>query len=121
MSSLARKTIYWIPRVLALLFTVPVLIFALLSGAAEYGGGLKGIALNSPNAIPWIILLGVVFVAWKWEKIGGYALIAMSIMFAFMFNAIDNPIVALVLLAPILISGAMFLVSAKVRGAVKSE
>jgi hypothetical protein len=29
---------------------------ALLSGSKEYGGELKGIVMNSPNALPWVLV-----------------------------------------------------------------
>jgi len=118
-SNLARKTIYWLPRIIVLVFTVPIFVFALLSGSANYGGGIKGIIMNSPNALPWLVLLGVVYVAWRWEKIGGWLLIALSVIFAFFFDALDNPVVSLVILTPILVSGILFLISGKIKGAGK--
>ena len=46
-------------------------VFALLSGAEEYGGGFMGVVKNSPNAIPWLILFGFIYGAYKKELIGG--------------------------------------------------
>ncbi len=63
------KTANWlrnIARYTILIIGVLVLIFTLLSGAEEYGEGLHGIIKNSPNALPWVILLVIVFIAWKW-------------------------------------------------------
>ena len=40
-----------------LVLGVFVFFFALFSGARGYGGGIEGIMLNSPNALPWLILL----------------------------------------------------------------
>ena len=36
-------------------------VFALLSGAEQYGGGIKGVMMNSPNALPWLVFFGVCF------------------------------------------------------------
>jgi len=45
-------------------------VFALLSGAEEYGGGIKGVVMNSPNAIPWLLLFVFVWIVWKRELVG---------------------------------------------------
>ncbi len=59
-------------------------VFALFLGAEEYGGGLQGIIMNSPHAIPWVALLVIVFIAWKWELVGGILMIILGI-FAYWF------------------------------------
>ena len=48
-----------------LIIGVLIFIFALLSGAESKGGGVVGIIKNSPNALPWVFLLVLVYVAWK--------------------------------------------------------
>lgn len=110
-----RKTVYWVPRIGILVFAVLVFIFALLSGAEDYGGGLKGVLMNSPNSVPWLVLLGIVYIAWKWEKLGGWMLIAISIVFAFFFNAWENIGTSLIIILPIFLMGILFLVSGKLK------
>ena len=63
-----------------------VFIFALLSGSGDYGGGLKGILYNSPNALPWLVLLILLFVAWKWELIGGILITLVGLVALYFFN-----------------------------------
>jgi hypothetical protein len=65
-----------------------VFIFALLSGSEEYGGGLKGIIKNSPNALPWFGLLILVFIAWKWQLAGGILITALGIFLMILFNVL---------------------------------
>ena len=60
-----------IARYSLLIIGVLIFIFALLSGAEKLGGGIMGIIKNSPNALPWALLLILVYVAWKWELVGG--------------------------------------------------
>jgi hypothetical protein len=40
--------------------------FALLSGAERYGGGIDGVIQNSPNALPWLLLLIVAAMSFRW-------------------------------------------------------
>ncbi len=58
-------------RYTLLIFSVLVFVFALLSGSEGSGEGIKGIIKNSPNALPWLVLIVLVLVAWKWELVGG--------------------------------------------------
>jgi len=67
-------------------------VFALLSGGEEMGGGIKGVLLNSPNALPWLPLFGLVYIAWKWEMIGGILIAMMGVFTIFAFNTIREGI-----------------------------
>jgi len=51
------------------------------------GGGIKEILKNSPNALPWLILVILVIIAWKWELVGGI-LITLLGLFALGFFGI---------------------------------
>jgi hypothetical protein len=73
------KILRYIARYTLLIFGVLVFVFALLSGSETFGGGIKGILKNSPNAIPWLILLVLVVVAWKWELVGGILITLLGI------------------------------------------
>jgi hypothetical protein len=81
MKKLKKIVIYLLLFIAAFWF-----VFALLSGAEEYGGGLQGLIKNSPNALPWLILLIFVFVAWKWSLAGGIIIIGLGIASIFMFG-----------------------------------
>lgn len=61
-------------------------LFALFSGAEEYGGGFKGIVQNSPNAWPWLALILLVLFAWKNEFLGGILITALGLYFVYYFN-----------------------------------
>jgi hypothetical protein len=81
------KILRTIARYTLLIFGVLVFVFALLSGSETFGGGIKGILKNSPNALPWLILLVLVVIAWKWELVGGI-LITLLGLFALGFFGI---------------------------------
>lgn len=82
LASVARYT----ARYFLLALSVLTLLFALVSGSEDYGGGIQGILKNSPNALPWLLLLVVLFVAWKWELYGGILLVALGLGLTYFFN-----------------------------------
>ncbi len=110
------KTANWfrnIARYAMLIIGVLIFVFALLSGAEEYGGGLRGIIKNSLNALPWIALMVIVFVAWKWELVGGVLIILVGI-FAYWFMSFrgNNINVApFIIFLLIILMGEFFLIS----------
>ena len=63
-----------------------VFVFALLSGAEQYGGGMNGIIRNSPNAAPWLLLILLVLIAAKRELIGGILLTLFGCAAIYYFN-----------------------------------
>jgi len=63
-----------------------VFIFALLSGSEEHGSGVNGLIKNSPNALPWMLLLVFLFIAWKWELIGGILITLSGFAALYFFN-----------------------------------
>ncbi|MFN8357270.1 MAG: hypothetical protein U0Y10_22630 [Spirosomataceae bacterium] len=75
-----------IARYALLILALFTFLFALLSGAEHYGGGFMGVLQNSPNALPWLILLGMVYIAWRWERIGGILIIIIGAFMVYFFN-----------------------------------
>ncbi len=96
-----------------LVIGILVFIFALLSGSEDYGGGFAGIVKNSPNALPWLLLLALVYVAWKWELIGGIIITALGfvMMYFFNFNGQNFFVSTFILTILIIALGSCFMVS----------
>lgn len=76
-----------IARYTLLFIGVLAFLFALFSGAGDYGGGVSGVLKNSPNALPWLTLLLLTFIAWKRELIGGLLIIFIGLVLMYFFNA----------------------------------
>ena len=76
----------FIARYALLILGMSAFVMALFFGAGDYGGGLTGIIKNSPNAMPWALLLVILFIAWKKEKIGGILLTFLGIAMVYFFN-----------------------------------
>lgn len=88
-------------------------VFALFSGAESFGGGIMGVIKNSPNAAPWLGLLVFVFIAWKWELIGGILITSLG-LFVTWFMSIrgDNFFIwPFIFFMVIILMGVFFLLS----------
>lgn len=99
-----------VARTALIITTVFWFFFALLSGAKEYGGGMDGLMQSLPHALPWLGFIVIIFIAWRWELIGGILLIAVSIFLAFHFNVFEgNATEALMIITPMVMTGFMFI------------
>jgi hypothetical protein len=100
-----------------LILGILVFLFALLSGSEGYGGGIMGIIKNSPNAIPWAILLILVLVAWKWELIGGILIVVLGIamFYLLIWGTLFFSLFTFLLTIIITILGSFFIVSRLLR------
>jgi len=73
--------------ILGLIFGVLVFVFALLSGAEAYGNDFWAVLKNTPNALPWLLFLLIIWFAWKQELMGGLTLIGLGISLLFLFDS----------------------------------
>ena len=100
-----------VAQILLLVVSLFWFAFALLSGAEEAGGGFIGLVRNSPNALPWLLLLAFNWLAHKFNLAGGLILFAFS-WFAFflfdMYEAESLPILFLIFL-PVLTVSLIFI------------
>ncbi|NEQ48140.1 MAG: hypothetical protein F6K00_33245 [Leptolyngbya sp. SIOISBB] len=86
-------------------------VFALLSGAERFGGGLRGLIRNSPNAWPWLCLLGVVYIAFRWELIGGPLITVLGVLTIAHFGTLESLPLFLTLSLPLIIMGGCLTLS----------
>ncbi len=100
-------------RIALLALSILVFTFALLSGSEGFGGGLGGVIKNSPNALPWLVLLAFNYVAWKWELIGGIiiTLLGFGMLYFFNFHGNNFFVSTFVLTLLIIALGVLFIIS----------
>jgi len=109
----------YIARIALLIIGIVVFIFALISGSEGFGGGFTGIIRNSPNALPWLALLLLVFLAWKKELIGGITITVLGLGMIYFFNTGPNFYLAtFILTCMITILGLLFIGSWFLRKAI---
>lgn len=106
-----------IARYSLLTISILVFIFALLSGSEDYGGGISGIIQNSPNALPWLLLLVLTFIAWKWELIGGIIITVIGLYMVYFFNFEGQNffVITFIITLLIVILGLLFILSWNLR------
>jgi hypothetical protein len=104
-----KKALFWLPRILAIIFILFISIFA-LDVFSEYSG-LELLLALFMHLVPSLILVGLLIVAWKWEKIGGILFILLAIGFFIFFKGYEDLISALITTLPPLIIGILFLIN----------
>ncbi len=81
--------------------------FAILSGTEH---GLGGFVSNLPNALPWLWLLAIVYVAFRWELLGSVLVLCSGIASIFFFNAGTAPVVLVGISLPLMVVGTALIV-----------
>ena len=104
------KSIFlWLPRILTILFILFISIFALdvFQQGRSFWKTTGGLFMHLRTAF---ILLGILYITWKWEKIGGFVFIATGIWFIYYFH-MRSLMNALIGAGPLFLIGILFLVS----------
>ncbi|MCK4261744.1 hypothetical protein KAX00_01415 [bacterium] len=104
----ATKWMRYIARALALIWAVWWTFFALVSGAGE---GLRGLLANAPNALPELVFLVSVAIAWRWEAVGGIMLLLCALGTFFFFHIGRHLFMHLTFVLPPVVAGFLFLAS----------
>ena len=76
------KSLYWTPRILAILFILFLALFSFDVFEGNYGFWGTALALFMHN-LPSLILLIVVIIAWKYEIVGGITFILAGLLYIF--------------------------------------
>lgn len=119
MKKTGTRILYWLPRILVILFALFISIFALDVFDAGYTFGETLVALFM-HLIPTFLILVVLVIAWRWEWIGGMLFILVGLWYTFISGG-QNNIEAIALIAgPAYIIGILFLVNWYNRSRAKS-
>ena len=113
------KLIYWLPRVICILAILFVSLFALdaFDPALSFWQQIGGFLIH---LIPSFVLLAVLIIAWKWEKIGGIILMIIGLgisPFVFKMNYGMNESIwmslgiILAITFPFVVVGVLFVIS----------
>ena len=106
-------------RIILLLMGVLLFVFGLLSGAENSEGitTLNGIINNSPNAIPGVVILLFVLIAWKHELLGGILITLFGLFLVYFFNFSGNHFFITTFVATLVITtfGLFFILSWLIR------
>ena len=106
-----NKFIYWIPRILSIIFIIFLALMSLDIFEGDYGfwGTILGLFMHN---IPTIILLIVLIISWKYEIVGGIGFIFAGVLYIgfIMTNLIKTGFEWYYLAWVIQLSGVAFLI-----------
>ena len=106
-NKIKKDWIFWTPRILTILFIVFMSMFA-FDVFGEYSG-LELLIAFFMHIIPSLVLIGILILAWRKEKVGGYMFITLAVLFTIFFKLYKDIIVFLIIGLPVLLTGILFL------------
>lgn len=103
------RIFYWIPRILTIMAILFMMMFSIdvFDGNEPLSKQLIGFMIHN---IPVWILIAVLVVAWKWEIVGGALFILSSLAGSLFFGGFQGNPGSLVVMAPFLLIGILFIV-----------
>jgi hypothetical protein len=107
MNPILRKTLFWTPRLLGILFALFLSLFAMdiFSMGLGFWGTVVGLLMH---LIPSIALAIFITLAWKWEWVGALGFLGWAIFYVTTARGFDWTVYALIAGIPALI-GLLFL------------
>jgi len=108
MNNNTKRWLYWLPRVLSILFALFISLLALDVFGEGYNFWETLVALFM-HLIPTFILVAVLAIAWRWERVGAALFLALAIIYLVLTDGrmLTIPI-------PLIIVSLLFLVSWRV-------
>ncbi|NOZ70891.1 MAG: hypothetical protein GXP38_03085 [Chloroflexi bacterium] len=110
MSKTTKKLLFYLPRVLGILFALFISIFAADVFNAGYSFAETIVALLI-HLLPTLIILIAVAIAWRWEWIGAILFFALGVWYIIMAWGRMTGSVYLIISGPLFLIGALFLLN----------
>ena len=115
-----RKLLFWFPRVLGILIAIFVSLFALDVFGEGYSF-LETIAALAMHLIPTGIILVVLAIAWRWEKVGGILFICLGVLSIMLFWDPSRIPTYLLISGPLFLVGVLFLINGFYRDEIHQK
>ena len=114
------KILYWLPRLLAIISLLFMTVFSFDEFGGEESFGLKMMGFLVHN-IPVLILVAILIIAWKWELAGGALFILASVCGVVFFHSFSGNPASIIVIAPFLLAGLLFILHHILYHVVKKE
>lgn len=103
-----NKMLYWLPRIISVLFIAFLLLFSfdIFSMNGSVGEKVKGLLISN---IPVIALVIILLIAWAREYVGGILFAAAAIFFTFFFKTYENIESFMLISFPLLLVAFLFI------------
>ena len=108
MNSGAKRVLFWIPRILCILFAIFLSVFALDVFSEGYGFWETILALLI-HLVPVYIVIIVLVIAWRWEWVGAILFIALALLYLVWSRGRFHWSVYLVISGTLALVGVLFL------------
>ena len=119
MGNIAKRTLFWAPRVLGLLFAAFISLFALDMFGAGYGFW-EAIAGFLIHLIPTYLILIALAVAWRWEWVGALLFAALGTAYVVIAWGRFPWATYVIVSGPAFLIGALFLTGWFLRGKLRA-
>ena len=107
MKSVWRRLLFWVPRILTILFAVFVSFFA-LDVFNEHLPFWHLVLALFLHLIPTFALLITLALAWRWEWIGSVAYVALGVFYVYSFAGRFPLLTYVVIAGPLFLIGGLF-------------
>jgi len=108
LNTIGKKILYWLPRVLSILFTMLISLLALdVFTEPFFENALEILIGLFMHLIPSFILILIILIAWKWEHIGGTIFIIIGLLFVLMMG-VERDLSFLVIPGILIFFGILF-------------
>ena len=106
----AKKVLFWLPRILAIIFILFISLFSLdsFSTSDPFWKELIGFLIH---LVPIYLLIGLLILSWKYKRIGGILYVVLAIIFTIFFDTYEHIFSFLFISLPVLIIGLLFIYS----------
>ncbi len=108
MKAIKERTLYWAPRILAILAILFMMMFSLdcFEGPSSFKEQLICFFMHN---IPAFVVIAILVLAWNWEWMGGVLFVAAFFAMSIFFFGFSRNYAALIVTSPFLITGLLFL------------
>ncbi len=111
MPTASDRVLFWLPRVLSIVFIAFLSLFSLDVFDGQYGFWGTLLALTM-HLMPVFVLIVVLVLAWRWEWIGALMFAAAGAAYGLMIAGRPNPPLPMKLVWSLTIAGPAFVVAA---------
>ena len=113
-----EKFFFWLPRALSIIFILFLGLFALDIFIPDQPLSYYLIGLFM-HLLPNLLLIALLAIAWKWEKIGGILFVPLGLIFTIFFNTYTSIPTFLFISFPVFLIGTLFLIDNYLRNSHK--
>ena len=115
-----KRIVFWLPRILCVLFALFISLFALDVFGEGYGFWETIVAFLI-HLVPTALVLITLAIAWRWEWIGAILFVALGVWYIIMAWGKFEWTTYLLIAGPLFLIGALFLVNWLYRAELRSS